>query len=184
MEGAGLQPQGVDALRERGVAGELLVALVPGEAEGDAASARTTGMPLSTQVTSTPSTVSRTRPVGSSAPVAEPSVSANASVIAGRGAGHAGDRDVAAVRDPARRAWRTVATATLSELTIRMRTSVAPSAGGDQAALEREGAHPGQDVAAVLRVGDRRLVHAELQEEVVDVGVGVAPRGRRRRPCW
>ena len=36
-------------------------------------------MPLSTQVTSTPSTVSRTCPVGSSAPVAEPSVSANAS---------------------------------------------------------------------------------------------------------
>src|SRR6266700_3004981 len=40
------------------------------------ARATTTGMPLSTQVTSTPSTTSRTRPVGSRLPVAEPAVPA------------------------------------------------------------------------------------------------------------
>ena len=43
------------------------------------ARATTTGMPLSTQVTSTPSMTSRTLPVGSRLPVAEPAVPANRS---------------------------------------------------------------------------------------------------------
>ncbi len=48
---------------------------------------------------------------------------------------------------------------------------------GDQAALDGEGADPGQQVAAVLRVGDDRLVHEHLQEQVVDVHA----RARRAR---
>ena len=45
------------------------------------ARATTTGMPLSTQLTSTPLMTSRTRPVGSRLPVAEPAVPANRSRI-------------------------------------------------------------------------------------------------------
>ena len=45
------------------------------------ARATTTGMPLSTQVTSMPSMTSDTLPVGSRLPVAEPAVSANRSRI-------------------------------------------------------------------------------------------------------
>src|SRR5690606_88736 len=41
--------------------------------------------------------------------------------------------------------------------------------GGDQPALYRERANPGEDIAAVLRVGDDRLVDENLQEQVVDV---------------
>jgi hypothetical protein len=37
--------------------------------------------------------------------------------------------------------------------------------------LDRERADPGQNVPAVLLVGDGRLVHSELKEEVVKVGV-------------
>ena len=64
-----------------------------------------------------------------------------------------------------------VAVTTLSEFTIRIRVVVTLGARLDQAALDRERADPSQDVPAVLLVGDGRLVHAQLQEEVVDVGV-------------
>ena len=47
-----------------------------------AAGTTTTGMPLSMQVTVTPSMTSVTWPVGSSAPVAEPSVPAKSSTMA------------------------------------------------------------------------------------------------------
>ncbi len=46
------------------------------------AAATTTGMPLSTHVTSTPSITSTSRPVGSRPPVAEPAVSSNPSTTA------------------------------------------------------------------------------------------------------
>src|SRR5262249_48133207 len=51
-----------------------------------------------------------------------------------------------------------------------------PPRGGAGAPADRpapgaERADPGKDVPAVLPVGDRRLVHPELQEQVVDVGV-------------
>ena len=72
----------------------------------------------------------------------------------------------------------------LSELTMRIRTLVSRVPRGHQPALDGERADPGEDVAAVLPVADRGLVHAELQEQVVDVGVGVLRRRRRRRPCW
>ena len=39
----------------------------------------------------------------------------------------------------------------------------------DQPALDRERAHPGKDVAAVLLVGDDRLVDEHLEEQVIDV---------------
>ncbi len=55
-------------------------------------------------------------------------------------------------------------------------------AGLDQPALGRERADSGQDVPAVLLVGDRRLLDAELQEQVVDVGVVTLLTARRRRP--
>ena len=47
-----------------------------------AAGTTTTGMPLSTQVTVTPSMTSVTFPVGSKAPVAEPSVPVKSSTTA------------------------------------------------------------------------------------------------------
>ena len=43
--------------------------------------------------------------------------------------------------------------------------------GVDQATLDRERADPGQQVAAVLPVGDRGLTDADLQEQVIDVRV-------------
>ena len=52
-----------------------------------------------------------------------------------------------------------------------MRVVVDSPPGGDQPALHGERADPGEDVPAVLLVGDRRLLHAELQEQVVDVRV-------------
>ena len=61
-----------------------------------------------------------------------------------------------------------VAVATLPELTMWIRTGVPRG----QAALDRERADPGEQVAAVLPVGDRGLVDADLQEQVVDVRVG------------
>ena len=64
----------------------------------------------------------------------------------------------------------------LSELTMRMRTLVSGSLRGHQPPLDGERADPGEDVAAVLPVADRGLVHPELQEQVVDVGVGVLRR--------
>ena len=45
-------------------------------------------------------------------------------------------------------------------------------AGGHQAALDRERPDAGQDVAAVLLVGDDRLVDHDLQEQVIDVDAG------------
>ena len=58
------------------------------------ARATTTGMPLSTQVTSTPSMTSRTLPVGSRLPVAEPAVPANPQQDRRAGARHARDGGV------------------------------------------------------------------------------------------
>src|SRR5262249_55961704 len=46
--------------------------------------------------------------------------------------------------------------------------------GLDGATLDRERADAGQGVAAVLPVADRGLVDAELEEQVVDVGLGAA----------
>ena len=54
------------------------------------------------------------------------------------------------------------------------------AARADQAALDRERADPGEDIAAVLPVGDRRLVHPELKEQVVDVGVAALRRRHHR----
>ena len=44
--------------------------------------------------------------------------------------------------------------------------------GRGQAALDRERADPGEQVAAVLPVGDGGLVDSNLQEEVIDVRIG------------
>ena len=52
--------------------------------------------------------------------------------------------------------------------------------GGDEPALDRERPDAGQQVAAVLLVGDDRLVDEDLQEQVVDVGVGAIGRADHR----
>jgi hypothetical protein len=44
--------------------------------------------------------------------------------------------------------------------------------GRYQAPLHGERANAGQDVAAVLLVGDNRLVHHDLQEQVVNIDAG------------
>ena len=110
--------------------------------------------------------------MGSRLPVADPSVSVKASTT---GAAVPGTPAIAtsprySTRPPG---VGKVATAMLSELTMRIRTLVSPSRRGHQPPLDRERADAGEDVAAVLPVADRGLVHAELQEQVVDVGVGV-----------
>ena len=58
-------------------------------------------------------------------------------------------------------------------LTMKIRTEalVGAGCGGDEAALDRERPDAGEQVAAVLLVGDDRLVDEDLQEQVVDVGV-------------
>ena len=43
---------------------------------------------------------------------------------------------------------------------------------GDEATLDREGADASEDIAAILRVADDRLIDEDLEEEIVDVGVG------------
>ena len=132
-------------------------------------------MPLSTQVTSMPSIASRTLPVGSRLPVADPSVSVNASTT---GAAVPGTPAMATSPRYSTRPSGVgkVATAMLSELTMRIRTLVSGVLRGHQPAFDGERADPGEDVAAVLPVADRGLVHPELQEQVVDVGVGVLRR--------
>ena len=151
-----LRAEGVDPLEQRGVGGQLLVRLVAGQAEGlgerddDRHAVVDAGRPRR------PRSVSRTCPVGSRLPVADPSVSVNASTT---GAAVPGTPAIAtsprySTRPPG---VGKVATATLSELTIRIRTLVSPSCAGNQTALHRERPDPGQDVAAVLPVADGRL---------------------------
>ena len=137
-----------------------------------AALATTTGMPLSTQVTSMPSMTSVIWPVGSSRPVAEPSVPANRSST---GAARPGTPAIAV--SPARKAGRRGGErrrhhAARVDHADPRRGLLA--AGLDQAALGRERPDPGQDVAAVLLVGDGRLGHAELEEQVVQVRLAAA----------
>ncbi len=95
----------------------------------DSAIATTTGMPLSTQVTSIPSTESRTFPVGSRLPVVEPAVSVNASTI---GAAVPGTPAMATSPRYSTRPSGVgkVATAMLSELTMRIRTFVSGDPAG------------------------------------------------------
>ena len=95
----------------------------------DSAIARTTGIPLSTQVTSMPSIASRTLPVGSRLPVADPSVSVNASTT---GAAVPGTPAMATSPRYSTRPSGVgkVATAMLSELTMRIRTLVSGCSAG------------------------------------------------------
>ena len=60
---------------------------------------------------------------------------------------------------------------------MKIATRVSSPVGGDQAALDRERADAGEDVAAILRVGDDRLVDEDLQEQIVDIDA------RRARNC-
>ena len=88
-------------------------------------------------------------------------------------------------RRPRRRARRGVATATPPVFSRWIRTArLAVGWRRHEATLDGERRHAGEDVAAVLLVGDDRLVDDDLEEEVVDVGVRVATAGRPRRPCW
>ena len=61
-------------------------------------------------------------------------------------------------------------------LTMKIRTDASVASGGtvDETALHGERADAGEDVAAVLLIGDDRFVDEHLQEQVVDVGVGRA----------
>ena len=52
---------------------------------------------------------------------------------------------------------------------MKIATRVSSSGRRDQPALDRERADAGEDVAAILRVGDDRLVDEDLQEQIVDV---------------
>ena len=63
-------------------------------------------------------------------------------------------------------------------LTMPIRTGEA----GGQAALDRERADPGEQVPAVLPVGNRGLVDTDLQEQVVDVRIGPGRSGRSPPP--
>src|SRR6185437_10563417 len=139
------------------------------------ASRITTGMPLSMQVTSIPSTESTTCPVGSRAP---------------GGAGGVGEREA----DRRRRPGHTVDGDITCVLDL---TSWGTERGGgdavgvdhpdphpaavrvdrDQPAFDGERSDPGEEVAAVLAVGHLGLVDRNLQEQVVDVGVRVVRRG-------
>jgi hypothetical protein len=47
----------------------------------------------------------------------------------------------------------------------------------DEAAFHGERTDPGEEIPTVLAVGDLGLVDADLQEEIVDIGIG--PAGRR-----
>jgi hypothetical protein len=60
---------------------------------------------------------------------------------------------------------------------MRIRTLVRSGPGGDEAALDGELPDGGQQVAAVLAVRHGRGVNADLQEQVVDVVVGLGRRG-------
>jgi hypothetical protein len=95
----------------------------------DSAMATTTGIPLSTQVTSMPSTESRTFPVGSRLPVVDPSVSVNVSTtgaaVPGTPAMATSPRNSTRPSDVGK-----VATAMLSELTMRIRTLVSGEPAG------------------------------------------------------
>ena len=105
------------------------------------ACATTTGMPLSTQVTSIPSMVSRTCPVGSRAPVAEPSVSVKAKVT---GAAVPGTPEMATSPRYSTRPSGVgkVATAMLSEFTMRMRTLVSSGAAATRPRSTANGPTP------------------------------------------
>jgi hypothetical protein len=167
----GGQAHRFDARIERGIGLELVGRLVSGLPKSDAR-ITTTGMPLSISVSSTPSTTSRTWPVGSSAPPVLPPAMSRKSITIG----------AAVPGTPSMRAWAVVAHAAAGRLHVRdrdavavltmwMRTASAPGRG-DQPVLDGERSDSGQHVAAVLRLIDARLVDEDLQEEVVDVGVG------------
>ena len=142
------------------------------------ASARitTTGIPLSTSVQSTPATSSTEFPVGRSAPHELPAMASKSSRIA---AAVPGTPDTAV--DPvstSRPSWTgKCAVAIESVLIMWMRTRASPSANGQQAPLDGERADTGQQVAAVLAVGDEAFADTELQEQVLEVGAII---GRER----
>ena len=81
------------------------------------AARHTTGMPLSMQVTSMPSTTSTTFPVGSSAPQEEPATSRKSMRMGACGAGHAVDARVARRSGPGRPGVWTCAVARVWVLT-------------------------------------------------------------------
>ena len=93
----------------------------------------------------------------------------------GRGAGHAGDGAIAVVHGHA---------VTHRERRGGDSTGVQHAnahdglgaLGGHEAPFDGEGADTGEEVAAVLLIGDERFVHTDLEEEVVDVGGVVARR--------
>ena len=45
--------------------------------------------------------------------------------------------------------------------------------GFEEAAFDGEGSHTRQEIPAVLAVGHEGFVHADLQEQVVDVGIAI-----------
>ena len=59
-------------------------------------------------------------------------------------------------------------------LTMWMRTSVTPSFAADHPLLDGEWPDAREQVAAILRGVDARLVDDGLQEQIIHVGIGVA----------
>ena len=56
-----------------------------------------------------------------------------------------------------------------SVLIMWIRTLASPSSGREQAALEGERGHTGEEVAAVLAIADEPFADADLEEQVVEV---------------
>ena len=122
-----------------------------------------TGMPLSMQVTSIPSKVSVTAPVGSSEPLLEPATSRNSSAM---GAAVPGTPSMRASPSysTAPCGVRTCATARDPVFTMWMRTGVVGPADGHEPVLDGPGPDARENVAAILAVTDTGLVHDHLQE--------------------